>query len=37
MTFCNASRIRDGRATHIYARRDFDEAVAALEAEATNH
>jgi hypothetical protein len=34
MTFCNASRIRHGRATHIYARRDFDEAVAALEAQA---
>jgi ketosteroid isomerase-like protein len=37
MTFCNASRIRDGRATHIYARRDFDEAVNALESEASNH
>ena len=35
MSFCNASRIRNGRATHIYARRDFDEAVRALESEAT--
>ena len=30
MTFCNAARIRDGLITHLYARRDFDEAVAAL-------
>jgi hypothetical protein len=35
MTFCNAIRIRNGRATHIHARRDFVEAVVTLEAEST--
>ena len=35
MTYCNADRVRNGLLTHTYAHRDFDEAVRALESEAS--
>jgi len=31
MRFCNASVIRNGRAIHVFARENFEDAIAALE------
>ena len=36
MLFCNASLIVDGRATHVFARREFEEAVEALQREGSS-